>query len=307
MRRLIVVVLAAVTMAAAAHCQAKPPAAGSPGVVDPAEVKMQAHQAAKSKAELTGQPVETAPAAPRPTTPTLVLAPEDRNLPPDELRKKYKDRLGAAYVDYSATCEPARIVPGGSGTLVVMMMLKQDAVLPPSGPTKIDLQPFQGKLGLGTPQLRPARPARLAEATRGKVAFDDYAVFDIPVTVATDAKVGAHPVQLAFTYELYKGSSGAWIERFLDNVKVEVQVGSTPTVPVRDAAPTDDSAQHARSGAGNGAAAAPVVGSDAANGESGNPASGGAQDVSSMLWIAVVGGALLATLLLLVRRRGAAA
>lgn len=319
MRKLFFAVAMSGAMATIGLGQQKPAGSGT----TESETKAQAIKDAENKASAKGAAADTKGAGGNgktvnldPLSPSVVnpspastIDPADRNLSPEELRKKYKDRLGKAYVDYSATCKPARIAPGKSGTLAVMMLLKQDAVMPPSGPTKIDFHPFQGKLALGTPQMQPARQARLADAFRGKVAFDDYAILDIPVTVAADAKDGAHPVQLRLSYELYQGKSGGWIERFLDNVEVEVLVGSIPATPVVLTAPTDDSAQGSLPRAGNDAAATPLAGAaDAAKTATRDALPTATDDdTSGMFWLVGAGGAVLAVALLLFRRRGATA
>jgi len=296
MRRSISAVAMVAVMAVAASAQSKPPTTTT---LDPkAAAKLQAIQDAKDKAAAAAKgPKGDVPPSQRVAAP---LAAEDRQLSPEQLQK-HKNSPGAAYASYSATCEPPRIAPGQSGTLRLMMLLKQDAVMPPSGASNIELQPVQGPLAFGTPQLRPARPAQLAEAFRGKAAFDDFAVFDIPVTVGATATAGAHPVNLSLAYELYRGKTGGWIDRFLDRVEVEVLVGNTATAQPAVGATVGA----ARPDTASIAASPPLA--NAADGSSPEsdhraPVEAGA-DSWSLLWIAG-GGAVIVASLLLLRRRG---
>jgi hypothetical protein len=162
-----------------------------------------------------------------PPSPTEIrIAASDLGLSPDRLREKYKGRLAKAFVDYESSCEPAGIAPGGSGKLVVIMVLRGDAVMVASG-ANIDMEPQQGALSLGAPAFLPAGPARVAPAFRGKPAYDEFAAFEVPFSVAADAPAGPQTVGFLLTYELYNGTTGGWIERFRDNVTAEVRVQPT--------------------------------------------------------------------------------
>jgi hypothetical protein len=224
------------------------------------------------------------------------LKPEDRGLTSEQLRAKYKENLGAAYASYRATCNPVSIAPGTSGTLVLMMLLKNDGVMLASGPTRIDIAPSQGKLALGTPKLRPAGPTRLATGFGGKVAYDDHIEFDIPVTVAADATSGDLPVDLSLTYELFKGQTAGWIDKFTDRVHVSVQVRAAEAAakPVVASTPTSEPK------AANVADAPVTAGADdpAKSKPEADVAAG-----SGLPWILAAGVAVLAIAFLLVRRR----
>lgn len=168
----------------------------------------------------------------------IVIDPKDRNLSPEELRLKYKHRLGAEFVSYRTQVTPAEVAPGDGGTLTVTMVLRNDAVLPPSDKNTFEITQGQGAVLLDWPAWRPAGTAS-APAVRGKKIYDKTATFDLKFAVAKSAAPGAHVVEFAAMYELYNGKTGGWIERFRDNIRAEIKVagGGAPPTPEPVTAP----------------------------------------------------------------------
>ncbi|MBK8100130.1 MAG: hypothetical protein IPK26_23765 [Planctomycetes bacterium] len=167
--------------------------------------------------------------APSPTA--ITLDPKDRDLSPEELRRKYKDRLGAEFVSYRTKVTPSEVVPGDGGTLTVTMVLRNDAVLLPSAKNNFEITQAQGAVLLDWPVWRPAGRAS-APAMRGKQADDKTATFDLKFAVDKTAQPGNHVVEFAAMYELYNGKTGGWIERFRDNIRAEIKVAGTNAAPV---------------------------------------------------------------------------
>jgi hypothetical protein len=257
-------------------------------------------RATSSKLDMRKLKTGNQPVRPRAVT----VAPEDANLSPDEIRAKYKNRLGAAYVDYKTHCEPAVLAPGEHGKIVVYFVLKNDAVMPPQGPKSIDFLAAQGSLTLDPVQIRPAGPARIAAGFRGKTAYDDFIVAEIPVVVDPAAPEGLQTVQLTFDYELYSGTTAGWIEKFRDHVSADVRVKKAAGAAAV-AAPSTEPAPRAAS---NAVAAPsmtqdPLAGADAAGKEVEGPGAEVGTDGSPLFWVLGAAGAVLGGAVLLLGRR----
>lgn len=307
-------------LAGAAHAQAKP-APAVPGAQEPQEpqadaktvARQKALEAAKSKpaprattSKLDMSKLKTGAEGP-PRARNVTVPPEDAHLSPDEVRAKYKDRLGAAFVDYKTHCEPATLAPGERGKIVVYFVLKNDAVMLSAGAKPVEFQTAQGDLTLGPVQIQPAGTSRIAAAFRGKTAYDDFVVAEIPVAVGAGAADGLQTVHVTFDYELYNGTTAGWIEKFRDHVTADVRIAKA-------AAPAEPTVQPAATG-GAGAesvgktqqtiAADGTAGQDgAAAGAAGAEAAGLEADGSPLYWALGAAGAVLgAAALLRLRRR----
>lgn len=304
-------------LAGAAHAQAKP-APAVPGAQEPQTdaktiARQKALEAAKSKAvprattsKLDMSKLKTGAEGP-PRARNVTVPPEDAHLSPDEVRAKYKDRLGAAFVDYKTHCEPATLAPGERGKIVVYFVLKNDAVMLPAGAKPVEFQTAQGDLTLGPVQIQPAGTSRIAAAFRGKTAYDDFVVAEIPVAVGTGAADGLQTVHVTFDYELYNGTTAGWIEKFRDHVTADVRIAKA-------AAPAEPAVQHAATGRAGAelvgktqqtTAADATAGQDgAAAGAAGAETAGLEADGSPLFWALGAAGAVLgAAALLRLRRR----
>lgn len=140
-------------------------------------------------------------------------------------------RTGAAsgHTAFEAACDPATLAPGESGTLVVLMKLRGDAVMLDPPPVEFSFSRHQGALSIdGEPRFRPATPKGLAPAMKGTPVHDDVAIFDVPVTASPGAAEGTHRLELAIQYELWNGAKGGGYGRFKDLVAGEVRVAAAP-------------------------------------------------------------------------------
>lgn len=203
--------------------------------------------AERNKVQDPARPHKEPPRRPEPSTPAYDPA-NDKNLTPEQRAELGKKRGTRGFVRFEHSCDPARVPPGGSGRLAVVMVLQGDSVLPDPPPVYFAVPPDQGPLQIGTPTFRPGKPARLAEAFKGKPAYDHYAIFDVPFTVAATARPGQQPLLLDLSYDLYAGKTGAHIDRFTDRITAQIAIGTssggppeaTAVAPQAASPPTDD-------------------------------------------------------------------
>lgn len=252
-------------------------------------------------------------------------AEKDRLLTPEQ-RLARNVRHGASnFCTFVATPKPAKLMPGQTGVLVVTAILKGQAVLPSPAPLEITSPATQGLATLGSATFRPAEPGRLHQGYLGRPVYDNWAIFEVPVTMSPEAQVGRkQPVVLDFKFDLYDGMSAQAVGRFLDRAATEIEVGQSADPSV--------SIGHRQAGTGPVVAVVPAGadGTDAARGSPAAPPSrtveaapvaaagqaaptpvAGPQDDSLLVDegsplpvpLLVGGGALVVALLLLLARR----
>jgi hypothetical protein len=121
----------------------------------------------------------------------------------------------------------------------------------------------QGSLMLGALSPQPAGPGRLAAAYLGRPVYDNYAVFEVPVTMAGDAALGSkHVAAVDMRFDLFDGNTAQPIGRFVDRVSMEIEVGRVADPDVRGLA-RGASAPPAEAPTTGAPAAAPVAAPDA--------------------------------------------
>lgn len=163
-----------------------------------------------------------------------------------EQRLNASMRHGAGnFCTFIATPKPSRLMPGQSGVVVVTAVLRSRAVLQAPAPVELTSTPNQGLVTLaGQPQFRPAEPGRIESAYRGKPVYDNYAIFEVPVTMSAQAQLGQKQVvSLELKFDLFDGSTAQSIGRFLDRCSTEIEVG-------RAADPAVNASNRARQGLG---------------------------------------------------------
>ncbi|MCB9886255.1 MAG: hypothetical protein H6838_12230 [Planctomycetes bacterium] len=192
-----------------------------------------------------------------------------------EQRLERSIRSGAsAYCRFVAAVRPSRLLPGQSGTLYVTAVLQGAAVLPAPAPLQVTSPATQGSITLGAPTFHPAKPGTLASGYLGRPVYDNTAIFEIPVTMAADAKIGTkQPVHVDMKFDLYDGTSAQVVGRFVDRATTEVEVGlaadPSVTMPVQVAAgarttnPTGTSGGSDTNGEAGAMERAPALGGEA--------------------------------------------
>ena len=161
---------------------------------------------------------------------------EWESLTPEERLARRVTNGASAYCRFVAACKPAKLLPGQTGTLLVTALLQGSAVIP--SPAPVELLPRKGvaPITVGQLRVRPAEPGRLAQAYQGRPVYDNYAVFEVPVTMTSEAKVGEkHTVSLDLKFDLYDGNSAQPVGRFVDRVATEIEVGVVPDPIVKGA------------------------------------------------------------------------
>jgi hypothetical protein len=150
----------------------------------------------------------------------------EENLTPEQRMARNITSGASAFCRFSASVSPAKLMPGQTGTLKVLAALQGNTVMPAPAPLELVAPAQQGALLLGRLAAQPASNGRLAAAYLGRPVYDNYAIFEVPVTVAGDAPMGSkHVASIDMKFDLYDGGSAQPIGRFLDRVGLEIEVG----------------------------------------------------------------------------------
>ena len=162
---------------------------------------------------------------------------DDSKLTAEQRLEKHMVHGGRGHCHFVSACLPGRVLPGGSGTMVVTMVLDGDAVLVSPPPMTFNSPTDQGMVSVGSPTFRPAKVATLAKAFQGQPAYDNYAILDVPFTVSQQAALGSkHAVSLQMVFDLHSGTSGSMLARFSDSTSATFEVNPDTTVAVGAAA-----------------------------------------------------------------------
>ena len=162
---------------------------------------------------------------------------EWENLTPEQ-RLERGIRSGASnYCRFVAAVRPSRLRPGQSGTLFVTAVLQGSAVFPAPAPLQVTSPTSQGMISLGAPTFHPAKLGTLAAGYLGRPVYDNTAIFEIPITMSSDAQLGTkQAVHVDMKFDLYDGASAQVVGRFVDRATAEVEVGEAAdpavTMPV---------------------------------------------------------------------------
>jgi hypothetical protein len=150
----------------------------------------------------------------------------EENLTPEQRLARNITSGASAHCRFLATVKPAKLLPGQTGTLFVTAVLLGHAVLPDPAPFEIMSPAQQGSVAIGAVAAQPAEPGRIEKAYLGRPVHENYAIFELPVTMGADAPLGSkHAVNVEMKFDLYDGNSGTAISRFLDRVTAEIEVG----------------------------------------------------------------------------------
>ncbi|MFK7739856.1 MAG: hypothetical protein AB8H80_05990 [Planctomycetota bacterium] len=193
------------------------------------------------------------------------------NMTPEE-RLEHGARRGGArgHVTFVATCRPPKLLPGQTGTMLISAILQKRAVIP--APAQITVMPTNqpGSASVGSLTVRPAAVGRLASAYIGRPVYENTAVFEAPVTMGAQAKMGSsETISIDLKFDIYDGETGQAICRAIERVSTTVKVAphadpavAGRTAPPRSAEPTEPVATIAPAGvapAGSPEDASPAV------------------------------------------------
>lgn len=147
-------------------------------------------------------------------------------LSPEQRMQRSGVLSASSFCRFIASIKPARLMPGQSGVMVVTAVLSGQAVLPAPATMEQVSASQQGLVSLGALSFRPAELGKLAPGYLGRPVYDNYAVFEIPVTMSPQAELGKkQAVQVDLRFEIYDGTTAQSIGRFLDRAAAEVEVG----------------------------------------------------------------------------------
>jgi hypothetical protein len=165
---------------------------------------------------------------------------EEKLTPEERLRRNIT--TGASnFCRFHTSLRPAKLMPGETGTMLVAAILQGQAVLPAPAPLELVQTVQSSPVAVGGLAVRPAELGRLAAGYVGRPVYENYAIFEVPVTLAAEAQVGKkYPVAVDLKFDLYDGASAQPIGRFLDRATLEIEVGRVPdpVVPTGAAAAT---------------------------------------------------------------------
>lgn len=152
-----------------------------------------------------------------------------KNLTPEERLARNITSGAGAYCRFTTSVREGKLMPGQSGTLLVTATLQGAAVMPSPPPIELVAPSQQGLATLGALAVRPADIARLAPGYVGRPVYDNYVVFELPVTLSPEAQIGKKvPVVIDLKFDLYDGASAQPIGRFVDRATAEIEVGAEP-------------------------------------------------------------------------------
>lgn len=152
----------------------------------------------------------------------------DKLTPEERLQRSVTHGAGQ-HCRFVAAFKPEKLMPGQSGVLMVTAVLQGQAVLPAPAPLEVISAAQQGYVTIGAPAFRQAEAGKLAKGYLGRPVYDNTAVFEIPVQMAANAKLGdKQAVAVDMRFDLYDGSSAMPVGRFIDRVATTVEVGQVP-------------------------------------------------------------------------------
>jgi hypothetical protein len=137
--------------------------------------------------------------------------------------------------------EPARIPPGGTGTLVITLALREGAVLAGAPDLELRYSPAQAPAQLGVWALGEPSVGTEEGAFRGKPVYENYAIVRIPLSVDAAAAHGKYQLSASIIAKLSDPRLGTTIGQFQGPAIGQLVVGPalpTPQKPAAGAAPS---------------------------------------------------------------------
>ena len=177
---------------------------------------------------------------------------DERKMTPEELLEASKRRGSRGQCRFVAAMRPPKLLPGQSGTLLVTAILQGRSVLPAPSQVRMTQRTPPDFLTLGDMTARPAPVGTIHEGYRGRPVYENTAVFEVPVTVSSKAKLGDKvSVAVDLEFDIHDGDSTRAVGRFIERVKAEFEVApyvDPPVAPVAEpveVSASDESAESA--------------------------------------------------------------
>jgi len=148
-----------------------------------------------------------------------------REFSPEETLEARKRRGARGQCRFVAAMRPPKLLPGQSGTMLITAVLQGRSVLLAPSQVSMNPQPNGDMAQFGGLMARPAPLGSIHEAYRGQPVYENTAVFEVPVTITSKAKLGdkvAAAVDLEF--DIYDGRTGQPVGRFIERVQTLVDI-----------------------------------------------------------------------------------
>jgi hypothetical protein len=152
---------------------------------------------------------------------------------PEERLAANTRRGSKAHCRFVAVCRPPKLLPGQSGTLIISAILQGKSVLP--SPLQMTMTPRVklGSVSIGNLVAHPALPGTIAKAYLGRPVYENTAVFEVPVTMGKDVKIGEKTsVTVDLQFDVYDGDSGRALGRYIERVTTDVDVAPHVDPPI---------------------------------------------------------------------------
>lgn len=164
---------------------------------------------------------------------------------PEALRNARRMRGSRGQCRFVPAMRPPQLLPGQSGTLLITAILQGNSVL--QAPAQLVVTPRTNGdvVQLGELKARPAKVGTIHAGYRGQPVYENTAVFEVPVTISSAAKLGDRAqVALELEFEIHNGDSAQMVGKFIERVQTQVEIA--PYVdPVVEAASSRDAAEPA--------------------------------------------------------------
>jgi hypothetical protein len=145
-----------------------------------------------------------------------------------------EDAKALAY-DVRIFTRPARLGPGQSGELSVVLTFRDDTVVLPGTRIELRLDRDEGPVAFGSFTVDPARPASAETVYGGQDLYEENMAYRVPISIAADAVHGDYKLQGEVMVEGRIGKTGESLGLLSRLIEGRIVVG--PPLPVNEARP----------------------------------------------------------------------
>lgn len=134
---------------------------------------------------------------------------------------------------FEVSVAPDRLMPGQTGTARIVMVLEDDSVLQSADELQVVVPepPAEGTchLTLGPAKVHPPKAATVATAYRGRAAYDEWVLVELPVTMSSHAPMGStQSAAVEVRFRLHEGSTGRRFGEYQSPLSIVCEVGVSP-------------------------------------------------------------------------------
>jgi len=132
----------------------------------------------------------------------------------------------SAYMAAIPGQRPQRIAPGGTGALVVVLALRQRAIIEADELFSVTYSERQGALTLGPWRRRPPGVGKHHDGSRGRPVYDDTIVVEVPLSVDAAASPGDHRAIVRVSARIHDGEEGRLLGQTTLDVVCPITIGA---------------------------------------------------------------------------------